>query len=380
MMRKELTLAFFLSLLVFLLSWSYYVYFSEALDNNEWENVNGFTRIIIPDTFYYLKITGLPDPIVSILFAGLKNTIVPSLIWFMANGQWVLVSLVNSLFLFIGLMYFAKTARLLNVPSQKILFLMALLALLPATVFHSVGALKEIPNLLFLMGFFYHYLKGDRARWLLYALLCVLLRYQLVFPLFLFLVADRFRQRALLFAFCVLIVMAAIYPYIHSLAVFAPAATEKFRELYGTEGSLGGIIEHIRETMPGLSIIAVLIRVIQSIFEPLITFVKKPSFYEDGDLSIILTAYFISSIILFRYWLLFLKRIVSLLANPANTPRNVIRLYMFCLVFIFPIAGLSYIHYRYTYPFTGFVLVAGAVGLETRGSLVPHIETQVCSA
>lgn len=369
MIRKEQIFAFFLSLSVFLLSWSYYVYFSEPLNDGVWQNIDGFTRIVIPDTFLYKNIIDFSNPIGSIVLSTVKNTIGPSLIWFVVNGEWILVSVVNSVFLFAALLYLARIARLLGIPQRHALALMSIIALLPATVYYSVGALKEIPSLLFLTGFFYHYLKRDRARWLLYALLCVLFRYQLVFPLIFFLVADRFHRRALIFAFSVLIVLSAIYPYIISWNVFSLDAVKSYRELYGEDDSLGGFLESVRNNIPGLSVIAVLVRVIQSLFEPLLAFLKNPSFYEDGDLSVLGVVYFSSAIILFRYWLLFFRRMVLLLINRAHTHRNIIRLYMFCLVFILPIAGFSFIHHRYIYPLTALVMVASAIRLKPKALL-----------
>src|SRR6266568_9440881 len=87
MMRKESLFAFFLSLCAFLLSWSHYVYFSEALSNDEWESVSGFARIVIPDTFLYKDVLDFSDPLTSLVLAGVKNTVGPSLIWYVADGN-----------------------------------------------------------------------------------------------------------------------------------------------------------------------------------------------------------------------------------------------------------------------------------------------------
>ncbi len=384
MIRKTHAVAFFLSLFVFLISWSYYEYFSEALNNYNWLGVGGFTRIIIPDTFVYLSVIDSPNPIVSIMLAGVKNTIAPSLIWFVTDGNWVRVLFVNSACLLIGLIYFAKTAQLFNVPRQKIWGMMFLLALLPATIYYTIGALKEIQTLVFLTGFIYHYLKGDRIRWLLFAALIVFFRYQLAASLFLFLFADRFNKRSLNVTIIVLFFLSAGYPFIKWFQIFSTESTEYYRFAFGEETSLGGIVEQVRNTLPGISVFAVLIRTFQSIFEPLLSFIKEPTFYEDGDLSIINIVNLTSSVMLLRIWFLFLKRMVLICGNQAGLHRNVIRLYMLCLVTIIPIGGFSFIHHRYLYSVTSIVLLASVIrfhrmALPVKTSMSP-IKTKVLPA
>ena len=371
MMRKESLFAFFLSLCAFLLSWSHYVYFSEALSNDEWESVSGFARIVIPDTFLYKDVLDFSDPLTSLVLAGVKNTVGPSLIWYVADGKWIPVLFINAVLLFLTVLYLGRLARLMGIARHGAWTLMAIVAVMPATIYHSVGALKEIPTMLFLTGFFYHYLKGDRAKWVLFSLACILFRYQLAFSLFAFLVVDRFNRQALLYAFSALIVLSALYPYI-GLEVFSASSTEYYRDLYGPDGSFGGMVESVREKIPVLSAFAVLFRIIQSIFEPLLIFIRDPSFYENDDISLIGIAYFFSALLMLRYWLLFLKRTVSMLVNTNNAERNVIRLYTFCLVFIFPIGGFSFIHHRYLYPMTALVLVAATIRFKSVTFPVSH--------
>ena len=364
MKRKIYSLALILSLTVFLSSWTYYKYFSEALNNSAWRGVYGFTRIIIPDTFLYLHIIDYSDPIMSMVVSGVKNTIGPSLIWFMTNGNWVLTSLVNSILLFIGLMYFANTAQLFGVRSRKIRSIMVLLALLPATLYYSVGALKEIPTLVFLSGFFYHYLQREHIKWLLFAMLLVLFRYQLGASLLLFIVADQFNKRSLNIVILVLIFIAAVFPYLQEVSIFTSGATEYYRAVFGVESSIGGMIEFVRDTVPGVSLFAVLIRIFQTIFEPFLTFFRNPTFYEYGDISILTVTYVVSQAMLLRYWLSFMKRIGLIIRNQNRIPRNIKRLYMLCLVAVVPIAGFSFIHHRYLYPVTALVILASIIPLD----------------
>ena len=340
------------------------MYFSEALNNGEWRGVYGFTRIIIPDTFQYLHIIYYSDPIMAMVVSGVKNTIGPSLIWFMTNGNWVLTSLVNSILFFIGLMYFAKTAQLFGVRSRKIRSIMVLLALLPATLYYSVGALKEIPTLVFLSGFFYHYLQREHIKWLLFAMLLVLFRYQLGASLLLFIVADQFNKRSLNIVILVLIFIAAVFPYLQEVSIFTSGATEYYRAVFGVESSIGGMIEFVRDTVPGVSLFAVLIRIFQTIFEPFLTFFRNPTFYEYGDISILTVTYVVSQAMLLRYWLSFMKRIGLIIRNQNRIPRNIKRLYMLCLVTVVPTAGFSFIHHRYLYPVTALVILACIIPLD----------------
>jgi hypothetical protein len=360
-MHKDHILAIFLSFLVFILSSSYYSYFSVALNDDIWENVNGFTRIIIPDTFLYRNVVDFSNPFTSIVFAGIKNSIGPSFIWFITNGKWVLVSFVNAVFLFIELMYIAKTARFFSVPSNKIFSMMILIALLPSTIYHSVGALKEVPTLAFMSGFFYHYLKGERIKCILYMGLLIIFRYQIWMALSLFLLTDQFNKKSFSIAFLFIIILSAVFPFIQKFGVLYNETTELYREQNGVESSLGGGIEYIRNTIPIISAFAVIIRVIQTIYEPFFNLIRSFTFFENGNLSIINVVYFSSLLFLFRYWFAFLKHIGSLLLNPSRVSRNVMRLYLLCLVTLVPTAGFSFIQPRYLYPITSLIVLAAIV-------------------
>ncbi len=360
-MRKERNFAILLSFIVFLLTWSYYSYFSEALNDDLWEDINGFTRIIIPDTFIYRNVVDFSNPFTSIVFAGIKNSIGPSFIWYMTNNQWVFVLFVNAVILYVELMYIAKTAQFFNIPRRKTLSIMILIALLPDTLYYSVGALKEIPTLALMSGFFYHYLKYERIKWLLCVFLLIIFRYQIGFALLLFLLADIFNKRSFRFAFLFLIFISALFPLIQNFGVFYNNTTELFREQNGVGSSLGGGVELIRDKIPVISIFAILIRIIQSIFEPFFYLFRNFTFFEDENLSIINVVLFLSSVFLFSYWLSFLKRIGSLLLHPSFVSRDIMRLYLLCLVVLVPTAGFSFIHHRYLYPITSLIILATIV-------------------
>ena len=73
----------------------YIQYFHASLSSNEYEHVNGFTRIVIPDSFLYKDIIDVDNILVSIGLSGVKNTIGPSTLWVLADFNWYVVFCIN---------------------------------------------------------------------------------------------------------------------------------------------------------------------------------------------------------------------------------------------------------------------------------------------
>jgi hypothetical protein len=309
----------------------------------------------------------------------------------MANNNWVLISLINSLILFVGLIYQIRIASLLDIPKRQVLIFICVISLIPATIFHSVGALKEIPTLVCILIFFYHYIKGQYIRWVIFATFLVLFRYQLIVVVFLFLFCDRFGKHSIFVAVLILVSISIFYPFISRYRMFYLEDTNFYR--LGHEGTLGGFVEFVRGNIPVVSGLAVLVRVIQSIFQPLLDFIRIPSFYENGDLHVGKTAYLMSSVIMFPYWIGYLKGIIFLSREPFNYKKDamrilcktsgiylsgdningsislasqkfhetVMRLYLFGLLYIVPVGGFSFIGHRYLYPIMGIIMLSSAV-------------------
>jgi len=357
---------FFITLLEFTISCLYFTYFSNALHEQIWENYLGFTRIVIPDTFIYLNIIDSVNPINSILFAGIKNSIIPSFLWFIAHSNWYFAILLNSIILFWGLNYFRKIASIFRVGEQKTKIMMTILALLPSTILYSIGALKEIPTLAFSLGFIYCYMKEKRFCWMMFFFLLVLCRYQMGIALFIFFIADRYRESSFKVAFIILLSISIAYPFMFNLGVFQSDATDLYREMNQTASTLGGSIEIMRNSIPGLSALAIFFRVFQSIFEPLFTFLRAPTFIEDGFISLTLFAHFISLCIIIRFWILALRRFYYsvFIKKSDNINLNLMRLYTFCFVSIIPIAGFSFIQHRYLYPFIPIIMLIAVTNLK----------------
>ena len=347
------------STLTLLLTFLYYSLFSDELNNGEFDSVvMGFSSFVIPDTIMYLHLIDFSDPVTSIFFAGVKNSVGPSIMWYIANGNWKTVLVMNFIFLYITLVYLKKTARILGIHEDKDRLMIIIIALLPNTLFYMIGALKEIPTLLTVTAFFYHYLKNERIKSLSFWLITALFRYQLVFPLLLFALADKFKKKSLFVVLSLMLTVSAVYPYFKRLTVFSSEATNLYREDFGVEGSLGGIIESVRDTTPGLSLFAVIARVFQSLFEPFITLINKKTFYYDGNIAIYTLVLFLSLVLLLPFFIFFIKKTFLIVVNPLIVDENIIKIYMFSWAIIFPIAGFSFIHHRYLYPITAFIVLA----------------------
>jgi hypothetical protein len=360
---KKITFSFCLALGSFAVSFLYYSFFAEALNSQEWLDVKGFTRIIIPDSFLYRDLIDKDNILDSLLQSNVKNAIGPSLIWIIAQSDWVLTLFFNAMVLFATLLYTSGIAKILGVKNSSARYSMVLLAFLPSTVYHSVGALKEIPSMLFVTGFFFHYLKQERFQCFFYAVMGVMFRSQVLFVLGIFFVSDKFHKKPLLCAVSILLLISAIYPILN-VSLFASEASQIYREdqiSASGGGSLGALVEGVRGSVPILSIFAILFRVLQSIFEPFISFWNQKGFLEQDSISLIYLIYFVSLALILRHWLVFLKNTIVLLFNPVSVSENIIKIHLICLSFVFPVGGFSFIHHRYLYPVTALILIVGDV-------------------
>ena len=356
--RKTTTCALLCACVVFVFSSAYYIYFANALYYFDF-SPDGFIGIVIPDTFVYLGEVDQNNPVASIFLSSVKNTIGPSLIWLLVGKSWIGAAAVNALLVFWTLIYVRRLATLFKVPQRKTIVVMALVGLLPTTLYHSVGALKEIPTMLFLTAFLYHYVRGDRWRWLAFALLGALFRYQIGLIVAVFWIADRFGRRALLYLALALLAFAAVYPLV-KVGVFYSEATAFYRETDDTEGTLGAAVESIRDTVPVASAFAVLFRLGQTLFEPFITLVQSGGFYQGQSLSIINIAYVLGLALTVGPWMRFAGRMARLIIQSRGS-ESVRRLYLLCLAYIVPVAGFSFIHHRYLYPVLALILIAAAI-------------------
>ncbi len=356
-MKKITYKIIFSTLLFFILSIAYYNYFSIYLEQDQFTNILGFTRIVIPDTFIYKSVLDDTSNIFqSILISSVKNTIGPSLIWALVLKNWTIVILFNTIILLISINRLIKISKVLNL-KYSYENIVLIIFFLPITLYFTIGSLKEIPCFFGLISFFYFYISDQKFKIILYFFFLFIFRYQLAFPLIFFIFFDRYKMNILFLSTIFLIAIMIFYP-IFSFNILASDATAIFREGSETSGKLGTIVENIRSNIPFLSFFAIIFRCIQTIYEPLFTFFKIFTFFEDGDLNIFSLFQFISTLILFPFWYIFFKRLIKILKNKYIYERNIVRLYSFCLLFIIPTAGFSFIQTRYLYPIIGLLILA----------------------
>ncbi len=363
--NKHYVACFFICLIIFGITYSYYDFFAEYLARDQHTDAGGFTSIIIPDTFLYKGVIDEDLMVQSILLSTVKNTIGPSFLWVLASSNWVNALIMNAIFIFFILQFLIKIAHELMLPPSMTLRNIFLFALLPTTLYFAIGALKEIPCLFGMLGFFYHYLKRNRVRYGFFIFFLFIFRYQLAFPLLAFIGFDMFKKKSFLYVLIFLSAISFLYPFL-KLDVFTTDATSSFREANGVAGSLGSIIEVIRASIPGLSLIAIVIRVVQSIFEPIFNFLRTPSFYEEGNLSIYVIVKFFGILVLSKYWIYFFKTAIKILKNPKVYDQSLISLYSLCFLILIPTGGFSFIQDRYLYPITGLMILASIYKLPKR--------------
>ena len=170
---------------------------------------------------------------------------------------------------------------------------------------------------------------------------------------------GKYSRRPLRDSIFLVIFISSIYPYIRSLNIFSLDSILLYREDSLETG--GALIELIRDEIPGLSSIAILVRVIQSVFEPILTFVKNPTIFEDGGLSIYTVSGLPEALVLAPFWILAGVGIVREVVARKEGSRDIQKMYALIVLFVIPVGGFSFIHHRYLFPITGIVMMAGLV-------------------
>jgi hypothetical protein len=337
----------------------YVSYFYGALDNNEWLDVNGFTRILIPDSFLYIDLVQDIDDIEpgKVAVAGVKNAVGPVLMWLAGGSDWYGMAVVNSLLALVTGRYTIKICEHFQLSPERTFPILAILMLTPVIMYYCVGPAKELPTLTALTGFFYHFLKQHRCRWILAAAAVVLFRYQLFAVLIPFIAITRFSKNPLRNAVHLMLAAAVIYPVISQLGITNPAESENFRE--GSEGQLGAVIEYVRNSIPVASAPAALLHVLQSVLEPIVNVLRSTGFYEDGSISVISFVYFVSLLPVLPYWYRAVVRLVRLYKVKQAIEQDIMSLYVLIVLFVVPVGGFSFVHHRYLFPITALILIAG---------------------
>lgn len=357
--RKSDFIALIASAAIVLAAILYTKIFYEALISEDWYSVDGFRRIVIPDTFLYKNLLESEASIYLIAFSGIKNSIGPSLIWFLAGMNWYVVVLINALFVYISLKYLVQIGSYFYLHIHPIFIFIILLGVMPTAIYYSIGSLKELPMICSFTGFFYHYLKRQKVLWVTFFLLLVFFRYQIFIPLIIFVVLSKYSRRPLRDSIFLVIFISSIYPYIRSLNIFSLDSILLYRE--DSLDTSGALIELIRDEIPGLSSIAILVRVIQSVFEPILIFIKNPTIFEDGGLSIYTASGLPEALVMAPFWILAGIGIMREIVACKEGSRDIQKMYALIVLFAIPVGGFSFIHHRYLFPITGIVMMAGLV-------------------
>ena len=337
--------------------YTYIVY--QALIEQNMHGATGLARAVIPDTFLYKNI--LEKVLVGEMSIGellvFSNYIGPVFMWYLAGDNWYSIAAVNGFVIFVALLYLFKFCRFYNLKLLKTMIILTYIGISPIIIYYSTGALKELPCLLGILGFLYHYLNEQKKSWIFYAFILIFFRLQLVVPIALFIIFDRVVKNQLKASILTILIAAALYPFIEQFSMLAANTTELFRE--DQTSTVGSYIEEIRRTIPIVSMFAVLLRIIQVIFEPFLKFIKNPTFYEYDDLSVYLLSNFIQNLVLAPFWILAIIGIIRRTFTRKKETRDIERVYSFMVLFVGFVAGFSFISHRYLFPIIGIVLIAG---------------------
>lgn len=331
--------------------------FGPALRDGIWEHVFGFTRIIIPDTLTYLSIANADSVAEFLLLAAIKNSIAPGLLWLASFKSWYVVSLFNAACVYLLLLYVRRLAELLR-PDERRQHQRIALILTFVCAYYSVGALKEIPTMLGLTAFVCEFLMRRKARAFAWLAFLVLFRFQfgyLVIPVYFF---TKFRRNPLRLTLVSLAIIGAVYPLFSFLSVLTPVAVELFRTSASTD-SLGAQVEYVRSHILGLSLGAIVFRVLQSIFEPLILFVRTRSLFEDGSFSLYQAHAVVAALLLLPAWTTTAVNRFRLGMRDDRASFGI--LYAFLAVAVFAIGGTGLISHRFLVPTYALLLIAAYV-------------------
>ena len=345
----------------------YIDYFYNALQNSEWLDVDGYTRIVIPDTFLYLKAIR-DDGFLSVLFSDVKNAIGPCLLWLISGYDWRIVLLLNVSFLALLVHYMQCIFEFHNIQGNKAKIAILSFLSMPMVLYYSVGSLKEIPMMLILTASYFYYIKNRLGILLILSAVMVAFRYQIIVIIIIMLLTHKFKQDRIWALLIMLLLASAFYPLLYSLSILSADAVEIFREESGEAGSIGAAVEYIRRDVYFFSLFAVIFRVFQSLLEPIIVFMKRLSFFEDGSFSVIYFVELMSIIIMLPYLFIFFRKIFLTLYLRARLSDQAIFLYGFSITYVFLVGGFSFIQHRYLIPVFPILIMASVIDPEAKNT------------
>lgn len=363
-MSRIKLMAVFAWLFTFVFSLAYVANFHSALATGDWIDVKGYTRIVIPDTFVYKELIDEELSLLAITVAGIKNAIGPALIWNIAFSDWFLVAALNSLMLLALLLYVITLCKHFKVPRSRTRFIVLALGLMPTMAYFSIGALKELPTLLAITAFYFHFIRQQTVRWMLMVIILLLFRYQLIAVLTIFYLVDRYAKNPVRTSMVILLAISMAYPLFSNMNILSSEATALYREESGS--STGGWIEGVRSSVPVASAVAIAIRVAQSILEPLVPAPDTYWFFEGESISVLAIAYIVSLLLMLPFWWQTATASYRITFATSPASRDLASLYSFIFIFVILIGGFSFVHHRYLFPITALVMIGGAARRDSK--------------
>jgi hypothetical protein len=341
-----------------MVSLTYTAYFHSALVDGDWTDIRGFTRIVIPDTFVYKSLIEEGFSIFSIVIAGVKNAIGPALVWIISFSNWFVVVVFNSLLLLALLFYVIKLCHHFQVPRARAQFIVLTIGLMPTMTYFSIGALKELPTLLAITAFYFHFVRQQTMRWMLMVLILLLFRYQLIAVLTIFYLIDKYSKNPLRISLILLLAISMAYPLFEKANILSSETTALYREDSGS--STGALIEGVRSSVPVASAVAISIRVMQSILEPLVPAPGTYWFFEGESFSMLALAYIASLLLMLPFWWRTVSTSYQIIKKTTPISRDLASLYSLVFLFVIFVGGFSFVHHRYLFPITALVMIGGA--------------------
>ena len=327
----------------FIVGGLYIDYFIEGLQSGEYLDINGFTRIVIPDTFKYFSL-GENDAYGA---ESMKNSLFTALIWLFLKFNWYYALIFNYFVNLASYFYLLRLMRHLEFDSKREIFVSLFFLFNPSTIYYSIGILKETMTILFLSAVIYYFLRRYWYLFFMFSILLIGLRLQFVLFILFMLVSYFIKLRRNSFI-VILFIVLCFYPIYNGFFDIYNSSGDSYRVNMNQTATIGSIVEDVRNDYILVSFGAIVIRVIQSLLEP---FFNVTEYYRNGVInvfSLVQGSTLILSISQIYRW--FKK---FFLTKRSNVEPIIQMLLLFCIV----VGGLGFIHHRYLFPFIIFIFI-----------------------
>jgi hypothetical protein len=345
---------------------AYISFFYDYLSDEDWLYVEQYARILVPDTFLYKSISDQEGLLGVIGGSEVKNSLGPALIWWFSGSSWYAVACFNAILVLLIIILMEKLGASMGVGRKNVRMAALIFVFAPSSILYSVGALKELPNALLLLALAYSLVNRKIFMFVVVSFVLILFRYQLIFPIVFIVLLLMFSRKSIYVKVVASVLfLGMIYPFLSSIDVLSYDVSIRYREQYGG-GGLGGYFESLRNEVPILSVVGVLVRTFQSMFEPIISFVFRGSLLESGLLSMYGLAQLVTNIIVFPFIMVFVWKSMRMLLFWQRVNVRMQIIYSFCVLLVVLIGGFSFIHHRYLYPVLPLMIVCSLIPMTRR--------------